>query len=220
MPLENYHELVDQVSLTLSRGNLTAQIPTWIAMVEKFLVREIELEDAETFIDVEFVQGFEQSLPTGYLDMKHITINTEPPRNLKRIEWNLLTKLQGGTGPDLPMHYAIYAGKLWLDATGEELTGVYYYRGRIVPLSEDNPTNLLLAEAPDVMLYGTLLHSAAFIGDDERIATWTNYYTPALASFRNIQWNKKAGGGELAIYNDVDKNDRHKDITRLGGYFQ
>ena len=40
-------------------------------------------------------------------------------------------------------------------------------------------TNFLTGSIPEVLLYATLLETASYLKDDERIAVWTNYYEKA-----------------------------------------
>jgi len=49
-------------------------------------------------------------------------------------------------------------------------------------LSDSNTYNWLLQDAPDVYLYGTLMHTAPFLGEDARIPVWANLYQSALDS--------------------------------------
>jgi len=65
--------------------------------------------------------------------------------------------------------------------------------------SETNVTvtalaNFYITDAPEVLLYGALLESAPFIGDDPRLALWANLYQDALDTIR----------GEETEYNSPD----------------
>lgn len=40
-------------------------------------------------------------------------------------------------------------------------------------------TNFLTGNIPEVLLYATLLETASYLKDDERIAVWTDYYEKA-----------------------------------------
>lgn len=48
------------------------------------------------------------------------------------------------------------------------------------PLIDDiTSSNFLTGSVPEVLLYATLLETASYLKDDERIAVWTNYYDKA-----------------------------------------
>ena len=48
-------------------------------------------------------------------------------------------------------------------------------------LDESIQTNWLTEYAPQLLLYGTLLEATPFLKNDERIATWQQYYDRAAA---------------------------------------
>ena len=41
-------------------------------------------------------------------------------------------------------------------------------------------TNVITGTAPEVLLYATLLETASYLKDDERIQVWTDYYQKAV----------------------------------------
>jgi hypothetical protein len=54
------------------------------------------------------------------------------------------------------------------------------YRGRIPALSDAAPSNWLLADAPDVLLYGALGNAAPYLKDDARLTVWAALYQSAV----------------------------------------
>lgn len=54
------------------------------------------------------------------------------------------------------------------------------YYERPSPLGDTNQQNWLTQNAPDLLLYGTLLESAPFLRADERIAMWSKEYDRKL----------------------------------------
>ncbi len=58
-----------------------------------------------------------------------------------------------------------------------------YYKA-IDSLSDDSDTNWLLTSHPDLYVYGALTHSAPYLKDDERIATWGALYKSALVGLQ------------------------------------
>lgn len=55
------------------------------------------------------------------------------------------------------------------------------YYERPDPIGEDNQTNWLTTNAPDLLLYGTLLEAAPFLKADDRIPMWQKAYDDKLA---------------------------------------
>jgi hypothetical protein len=50
----------------------------------------------------------------------------------------------------------------------------------IQPLATDDATNWLLVAHPAIYLYGTLVHSAPYLGDDNRLQLWGSMFENAL----------------------------------------
>jgi hypothetical protein len=58
---------------------------------------------------------------------------------------------------------------------------ILYYE--LPPLLDDtNQTNWFTEYAPNALLYATLLESAPFLKNDERIATWEGFYNRSVAA--------------------------------------
>jgi hypothetical protein len=79
-------------------------------------------------------------------------------------------------------------------ATDVELT---YYR-KLPALSASQPSNWLLAAAPDVYLYGSLLEAAPFLMSDERLPVWSAAFEAALRAFVDADAAGRAGGAAPA----------------------
>jgi hypothetical protein len=73
-----------------------------------------------------------------------------------------------------PLYYADYNFDYWLIApapvTGDKIEILYYER--LNPLSSENQTNWFTINAPEAMIYGTLLEMSPFLKNDPRIGTW------------------------------------------------
>jgi hypothetical protein len=84
-----------------------------------------------------------------------------------------------------------------------------FYLGRLMPLSPSNSTNRILKDAPDALLYGALMHSAPYIGDDQRLQLWGTLYGQAKDSYKKMEWRSRTGGGPLQVRPDIIPSDVH-----------
>ena len=66
-------------------------------------------------------------------------------------------------------------------------------------LSDAAPTNWLLTKAPMIYLYGALLQTAPFTGDDGRIATWGKLYTQAVRGLAHNDAVKRLSGATTRV---------------------
>lgn len=80
-----------------------------------------------------------------------------------------------------PQFYADYDYQHWLITpvpnAAQTLEILYYEQPRF--LGDDFQTNWLTEYAPDLLLYATLLETAPFLKNDERISTWQAMYDRA-----------------------------------------
>tara|TARA_R110002153_G_scaffold98295_1_gene233308 strand:- start:1224 stop:2132 length:909 start_codon:yes stop_codon:yes gene_type:complete len=61
------------------------------------------------------------------------------------------------------------------------------------------PTNWLLSAAPDVYLYGSLLQSAPYLANDERIGVWAQLYSAAVLRLNEESESAKYSGSGLGM---------------------
>ena len=73
------------------------------------------------------------------------------------------------------------------------------YRASIPALSDSNTSNWLLEEAPDAYLYGTLMQTAPWLREDERVAMWGSLYAQAIQSVNKDGEMAKHGGSGLRM---------------------
>jgi hypothetical protein len=77
-----------------------------------------------------------------------------------------------------PNFYTIVDGNIRLvpaPAQNQDIDLIYY--AKIPALSDVVTTNWLLTKAPDVYLYGALVHAAPFLVDDQRIGVFGQFYS-------------------------------------------
>ena len=70
----------------------------------------------------------------------------------------------------------------------------FSYWRTVDSLSATNTTNWLLTDHPDIYLYGTLIQSAPYLKDDNRVSIWQSLYEKNLESLHSMTQNKQFGG--------------------------
>jgi hypothetical protein len=95
----------------------------------------------------------------------------------------------------MPRYYAIDGDQIRFAGTPDtSYTANLTYYARIPALSEADQTNWLLENHPDAYLYGSLIHSAPYIREDERIVTWLGGFQKALDDIRMADARETYGG--------------------------
>ena len=88
--------------------------------------------------------------------------------------------------------------------SGPELFTLYYRAGVIhLGPEPDRRTNRLLTEYSGALLYSTLMHLAAFEGNDEGIIKWSQMAKGPTDLAAKAEWRRRTGHGPLRIRSDT-----------------
>ena len=176
-----YTELKTLIADTLNRQDLDSAIPSFITMAESDFNRQLNHWKMEKRADTTFNDRF-HTLPTDFLEMYRIHLSTGERLLLISIDdMQKMRPVESGK----PTHYAIVAGELELFPTpDQDYNAEVYYKGKISSLATGS--NFIAEDHTDLYLYGSLIHSAPYLKEDERTVIWAGLYNQALANL-NIQ---------------------------------
>lgn len=233
MALSTYAELQTAVADFLNRDDLASTVPTFIALAEAAIDRDLRTVDMERNVNIEVnvtdgtvtivdeygavvlldgdallllldgtpFSGQFVPMPTDFLQpiRFHITGANKALRPMSCGEMqDARYSTTDVTGE--PRYYSIVRGALELFPTPATVTSVQaYYYGKVPTLSDATPTNWLLTKAPDVYLYGALVHSAPYLREDGRATVWAAMYQSAIDKLAMTSDAAKWGGGSLRI---------------------
>ena len=203
MAINTFTTLKTAVADFLNRDDLTSATENFIALAESQINRDIRHWKMETRSSGQQSAGDEYSqVPSDWMETIrfHITDNGTSPLNLisRAAMSDKRASKEDATGT--PTHYTHADGQFQLYPTpsAETNTELLYY-AKTKALSSSNADNWLLLEAPDVYLYGTLLHSAPYLGEDERIAVWAQMYSAAVQQLNSASDKAKYSGSGLKL---------------------
>jgi hypothetical protein len=99
-----------------------------------------------------------------------------------------------------PKYYAIVGESFEVYPTPDTTysTELMYYKP-IPALSDSNTTNWLLTSNPDAYLYGSLMQSAPYLKDDQRMQVWSVLYSNAVQSINTESRRIRSGGSGLKL---------------------
>jgi hypothetical protein len=111
------------------------------------------------------------------------------------------TKRQGNADTTgRPQVYSVIAGQIEVWPTPDAAyTGELYYYARTAGLSDSNTSNWILDYFPDAYLYGSLVHSAPYLVDDQRTQVWASLYQNAIDGINANNEKAKFGGSGLRM---------------------
>ena len=212
--IDTYEKLVESVGLWLGRNDLTDQIPSFIQLTEADLSRSLNLRAQEKTKTGALValQDFLE-MPDDLQVPRHLRIDSDPIRIVSIVGINKFSAIRESSsqaGTPRPLVATMVGDNLML-APAPSAADPYtlFYQGRLDPLSYNNSTNRILKDAPDALLYGALMHSAPFIGDDARTQLWGTLYVQAKEDYKKLEWRSRTSGGPLRIRPDFALDDRH-----------
>lgn len=180
MTIDSYSALKSEIASFLNRDDLTSAIPTWIQMAEARFndeVRHWRMETKTTFTaDAQF-----EDLPADWVDTVRMTVQSGQRLVLLPFADMAEKRERNQDATGQPYYCALFGGQVELFPTPDgSYTVDHLYRAKIAALSDANTTNWLLTAAPDAYLYASLVHSAPYLVEDQRIAVWAGLAQEAI----------------------------------------
>ena len=182
--ITTYQELQDHIANTLIRSDLTTVITSFIQLAEAGFKRDKrfrKLTDRGNFSvsadgstlpsDFQSLESWYHNGPTFYGPIK--VVNSDMIGHLKGNKF-------GGV-PGTPAFASIVDGtaRYAPEPNDTFITQMLYWR-KVAPLSTTNTTNWLLDDHPDIYVYGSLVHSAPYLKDDNRLPMWQELLNAAV----------------------------------------
>ena len=182
MAITTYSELQASVASWLNRDDLAAVVPTFIALAEAQIARDVRhwrmIEQATLTVNDQY-----EAIPDDWVETIRMVLSTSDRRKLETGSLNeLMDRRHVDDSVGAPMLYAHVGDQFEFYPTpdGSYSVELTYYR-TVPALSGSNPTNWLLTQAPDVYLYGSLVQSAPYLSDDQRATIWAGFYAASVS---------------------------------------
>lgn len=192
MALSTYAELQTAIADFLNRDDLGTAAQTFIQLAEAQIARDVRHWRMEKRSTATFDEG-EEWLPSDWAETIRLgVVDGREIRMVSEAEMMRLRTENTSGNTQIPV-YTIVAGQIDIFPTLSEAVELVYF-ARVPALSDSNTTNWLLTYAPDVYLYGALMHSAGYLKDDGRVAIWTGLYTAAVGNLNNSSMAAKSSG--------------------------
>ena len=181
-----YDSLVEDVITYSERDDVSfvAQIPRLIMLTEQSIAAQIktlmQLNVVNTTLTVNnpVIQK-----PARWRKTTSMKINGQPVLNRSM---DYVTQFQTESDNGQPLYYGDYDYDHWALAPipDDDYSLQIIYYSRIQPLDITNQENLLTREAPQALLYGTLLQAQGFIKNADKLAMWKQYYDEAINALK------------------------------------
>ena len=200
-----YDSLVETTLQYLERSDAATreQIPTFITMCEFEIAQQIKTLGQMQVVESVMNAGNNViAKPARWRKTVSFNVVNDQGRQpvfLRKYEYIKSYTPDSGT-EGLPVYYGDYDYEHWIVApTPDEdyLFEVLFYE-RLAPLSSDNQTNWLTQNAPNAMLFGTLLQAMPFLKNDQR-TIFQQKYDQAMQSLKAEDVTRVADRQSIAI---------------------
>jgi hypothetical protein len=181
-----YDNLVQDVINYMERNDaqFVAQIPSLIGLAESAIAAELKTYLQMTVVETTLLEG-QVILAKPARWRKTISMKTNGKPMLMRSQ-DYIAQYQSESDPGVPLYYAEYDYNNWAFAPAPDAdypVEIIYY-SEIQPLDTTNQQNLFTREAPQAMLFGTLLQAQGYLKALDKLPVWKGYYTDALAALK------------------------------------
>jgi hypothetical protein len=179
-----YAELKDQVANFINKPDIEQTIDTFIDLAEADIARKVRHWKMEKRATVQLDDQYSR-VPTDWLESIRFYLSGGNTYELKQVGHAEVTNRRMGNlnTSGRPQYYTMSDGAFEIFPTPDTAyTAELLYYAKNEALSDSNTYNWLLQDAPDLYLYGTLMHTAPFLGEDARLPIWANLYQSALDS--------------------------------------
>jgi hypothetical protein len=198
MSLSTYSGLAASVADWLHRADLGTPIVDFIALAHKQLMRDLRghvrlmVRNASFPISGEYVAAPNDFLEfvSGYLNDSTMTPLVWGSADAAKASGTAQISLVSGPGGTEDFHF---------EPAVSAMTATIEYYAKLPVLSASATTNWILDDHPDLYLYGALLQSTAYLGDDPRIGLWQAAYASALESCKAAGKRARWSGPNLQM---------------------
>ena len=205
MSFSTYSELKTTIASYLARSDLTAMIPTFIQLAELRLRRELRTRQMLVVATASTTGGDSTvGLPTDFLAMRDIHVNTNPITTLSYAAPNAFYNSYRATESGKPTEYTVLATELQLSPIPDStytLQMLYYAQPYF--MSDTNPSNVFLVNFPDALLYAALGEAEPYLMNDARLQTWASLYDRAISSITISDQSSEYSGQPMSMSYNV-----------------
>lgn len=201
MSIATYSELKTAVANYLARTDLTDQIPDFIRFAELRLRRELRIRQMLKSVTTTTTAGDSTvELPSDFLEIRDFVVVTNPVQPLTYSSPAIFSRNTRSTESGKPLDYTILSTEFQLAPIPDSAYTVkllYYYAPTF--LSDSNQGNAFITNAPDALLYASLLEAEPYIMNDARINTWGGMYDRAISTLTKSDESSQYSGVPLSM---------------------
>lgn len=201
MTISTYAALKSAIADFLNRDDLAAMIPTFISLAEADINRKLRHWNMEKRSVAEINSQY-SAVPSDWIETIRFRLTDGSSSALDLMTQADMVDYRAASfdAAGRPAYYAVSGGQFEFFPTPSD---VYHaellYYAKIAGLSDSNTSNWLLLDAPDLYLYGALIHSAPYLAEDARVSVWAALYQSALDGLNATSEAARYSGAGLKL---------------------
>jgi hypothetical protein len=181
-----YDNLVEDIIKYSERDDtgFVDQIPMLIGLAEQAIAAEVKtLWELNVVTTTLTVGNGTLSKPARWRKTVSMKINGEPVTHRSQ---DYVAQVQAEFANAQPLYYADYDYDHWAlgPKPDDDYTVEIIYYSRIQPLDSSNQENLITREAPQALLFGTLLQAQGYLKSPDKLQIWSGMYDKAMAALK------------------------------------
>jgi hypothetical protein len=198
--ITNYATLQTAIGDYLGRSDLSGFYPNFTQNAETLIYKNLRIRAMETALSVTISSGV-AAIPTSpaLLELKYAYVDVSPVQVLDRVPPDMIrARWPVRSGGSIPRDIAIEGANFIFGPNPGNYTikGIYY--AQFSALSGSNTTNWFTTNAPDLLLYGSLLQAEPFIKNDPRLPVWEALFRASYDAVANEEKRQRSSGGSIA----------------------
>jgi hypothetical protein len=201
MSIATYSELKTAIANYLARTDLTDQIPDFIRFAEIRLRRELRIRQMLKTVTSTTTGGDSTvELPSDFLEIRDFLVVSNPVQPLTYSSPAVFSRNTRSTQSGMPLDYTILATEFQLAPIPDSTYTVklLYYSAPTF-LSDSNQGNAFITNAPDALLYASLIEAEPYIMNDARVNTWGAMYDRAISTLTKSDESSQYSGVPLSM---------------------
>lgn len=207
MSFNTYTALQTEIAGWLNRADLAVNIPSFITLAETEIKRIVR----RTTVTSQVTMSQElTALPGDCAVLRSLRLvsglpEIDYPIKVGTIEQLTIHRARYAGVAGRPQWAAVYGGNIRVTPIPDSsyIAELTYYQ-LLQPLSSTNATNTVLAEYPDLYLYGALCAAAPFLEEDTRVPLWRQAFDRAVDQIRIVvddeEYNASLKQAKLRVF--------------------
>jgi hypothetical protein len=205
MSIDSYSTLKTAITTWVDRSDLTdAVVSDFVSLAEARIGRRLRVRGVEAR-DTALVQVGSTAyftLPTDFLEARNVQVNSSPLRVLKYLSPQQMDTMFPYSTSGNPSHFTIIGEQMQINSTPSSSVEIAYFK-KLAALSDSNTTNWLTANAPDMLLYASLIEAETYLVNTEKAAVYAAMLDVSMQEW-NVQDDKgRHSGSALASQTDT-----------------